>query len=620
MLLKNSLKQMGRTKTRMITFLLLILLAVTFLSLGVNLWQACNENMKEYEKVFMTVGVVNQKENAIKITELWDATTKEYTYWDKPVYDSLLPISLLDFEGANYIIPPEQRPYYGAFCPGILIVPAEQEEDKIKNWVSIIEFVPYEDCIPTEPVKAKVTRVLWGSKKEGEDIWLCDHYNEHPGFLEAGKTYITQVQTIFNQHSDSDPKAYYEANPYNGTISTQKNKNGELIAVEATSTENWEEVTDHFYDTLEGQKWEALAKVQDRYIRNTFPVVPTSKTGLLMDFHQGNVSISRGRDITEEEYENGKKVCILPQGLMGRNGLKIGDKINLQLYFTDYERSASMSYFPSGDGVLYFGLLNAKKEAYPIFEDSNYEIVGVYSGTNKTRQPAGYEMGYNEVVIPKNSVKNSDENNIVDYGPMKGYTTSFQIPNGTTKAYLEKFKSLGISNLEINFYDGGYEKLASGMRNLKMVALVLVVVSAATTFAILFFFVFLFIAKQKKRTAIERSLGMSKKQCILSMLYGIFGVISIGAIIGSFAGFMITGFVMSNSTDTGAELYSTAFSNWVNNSDKVAKLSTVSIAVNPLTPILLCLAVILVALMMALLFINNNLKAEPLTLLSKNEE
>lgn len=621
MLLKNSLKQMERTKVRTIVFLVLIILTVTFLSLGVNLWQACNANMEEYEKVFTTIGVVNQKENAMKVTESWNAATKEYTYRDKPVYDSILPVSLLDFEGANYIIKPEQRPYYGAYSPDIKVWPLDREEHIILLWGPILEIVPYEDCIPTKPVKVKVTRVLLGTMyEEGTDIWLCDHYNDDPGLLQKGKTYVTAIQSWPNPHSDSNPEAYYESCPHNLTISTQRNKNGELIA-EDVPHENWGEVTDNFYETKEGMKWEALVEADERFIKHTFPVVPTSKTELLMDFHQGKAHIYEGRDITKEEYEKGEKVCIIPQNFAKINKFKIGDKLNLQLYFADYERAASQTYNPGGGLVLDFGLLNAQGEAYPVFEDSEYEIVGFYNDTaTPTMQVTGYEIGYNAVIIPSKSVKDSDANNIVAYGPMKGYTTSFQIPNGTTREYLEKFKALGINNLEVEFYDGGYEKLASGMQNLKTVAIILVAVSVVTTLAVLFFFIFLFISKQKKRTAIERSLGMTKKECMLSMLYGILVLISIGAIVGSFIGFKITNFVMSNSMKTGEELYSTAFSNWVNNSDKIASLSETSVSANPLIPIFICLAVIISSLVISLIFIKNNLKAEPLALLSKSEE
>ena len=156
MLLKSSLKQMGRTKARTIVFLILIVLTVTFLSLGVNLWQTCNGNLEKYESVFTTVGVVNQKENAVELTQYWDAATKRYIYWDELVYDTILPISLLDFEGANYIIKPEQRPYYGAYSPDIKIQSTKDEKSSKYKLSSVVEIIPYEDCIPAGPVRVRV--------------------------------------------------------------------------------------------------------------------------------------------------------------------------------------------------------------------------------------------------------------------------------------------------------------------------------------------------------------------------------------------------------------------------------------------------------------------------------
>jgi hypothetical protein len=68
------------------------------------------------------------------------------------------------------------------------------------------------------------------------------------------------------------------------------------------------------------------------------------------------------------------------------------------------------------------------------------------------------------------------------------------------------------------------------------------------------------------------------------------------------------------------ELYSTAFSNWVNNSDKMANLSEINVSANPMTPVVVCLGVVIVSFVISLIFIKNNLKAEPLELLSKSEE
>ena len=619
MLLKNSLKQIGRTKVRSITFLLLIIFAVTFLTLSINLWWASNNNMKEYEKVFTTLCIVNQKENVLKATAYWDNAVQDYSYYDDPVYDSILPISLLDFPGANYLIPPQQRPFYMAYSPGILPEPEDRMQHRRAGWTYTIEFIPYEDIVPNKPVRVQVSRVLRGTVKVGDDVWVCDHNNRAPDQLKAGRRYITSGLYLINQHPNPEPKAYYELCMYLGIESSQVDKQGNKLSDDLSDNIKWYEVPDGFYDTDIGKKLLANVEADDRYILNTIPVIPTNKTKLLMEFLQGEATIRKGRDITQEEYETGAKVCLIPEGLAGRNDFQVGDKINLQLYLADYKRSASLAFSPSGTSTLYYSLLNAKGEPYPVFENSDYEIVGLYYSPNNTLNPTGYEIGYNVVIIPSNSVKNSDENNIADYGPMKGYTTSFQIQNGTIKEYLEKFNALGIDNLEISFYDGGYEKLAAGMKNVRQVAIILMAVSTVTTLALLLFFIYMFISKQKKRTAIERSLGMSKKECTKSMLYGILGVITVGSISGGVIGFLITRFVMPSSIRDKANIYMTEFSNWIINTDKVTMTNT-GTAANLLITLLACLLVILVSYGLALLYIHNNLRTEPLALLSKKEE
>ncbi len=613
MLLRNSLLQMARTKVKTILFLTMLILAVTFLSLAINLWFRCNKNIQEYNKAFMTLGIIDQKETAITTVKTWDAATKEYTYYDEPVYDAFLPISLLDFEGANYIMKPEQRPSYGAYSPGIKIRDSIDEERQIGMLDTFCEFTPYEDCRPTEPVKVKVVKVLRGAIAEvGEDVWLCDHYNSSPGMLEKGKTYITDIFfATYNFHTDMDEEIYFEYFPSNPIYNSgSKDAEGQV---------KWDEVTDHFYETNIGRMGLEAIKASDMIDTGTIPVLPTNKTKLLMDFHQGITAITNGRDISEEEYQKGDKVCLVPQGLAGRNGLKIGDRIRLQLYFANYKRTASQSFSTSGLSLFSFPLVNSDGKVYPVFEDSNYEIVGIYNG-GRAEDPTGYERGPNEVIVPMQSIQNSDENNIVEIGPMKGYTTSFQIPNGTTQEYMEKFKALGIDNLEITFYDGGYEKLLAGMEKLKMVSMVLLVASVITTVAILFFFVFMFVFKQKKRTAIERSLGMKKIDCMKSLLYGMLGIAAVGGFVGSLIGYLLSLIMMSNSANPESGFYSSEFSNWVNNSDKITNTGINEISINPLLSISIFAAVLLISFIIAVIFIKNNLEEEPLALLSQNEK
>lgn len=618
MLLKNSIKQILRSKQKTIAFILLLILVTTFLSLGINLWKTSSINLKAYEKFFTTIGVITQKENTLKVVSTWDSAYQQYFYVDEPVYDSILPVSVLDFPGANYIIPPKRRPYYGAYTPDLQIYSEDEVEGKTVACGSIVEFMPYQDCNPSEPVKVKIVKSLWGYRKEGDVVWLCDEFNDQSSQLQEGNTYISRIINIQNLFGDSQYDQLPFTVPFNPIETTQRDHDGGFIVKQNMKKNNWDEVTTEFWNSDEGRKWNEVVKAYDRFFTHTIPVIPTDKTELLMEFHQKSSTVSQGRDISEDEYETGAKVCLIPQNLAGRNKLSVGEMINLQLYFANYKDSASLN-FGSGAGFNY-SLLNAKGNAYPVFENTEYKIVGIYSGYSKTSYPTGYELGENAVIVPYNSVKNIDENNIVDYGPMKGYTTSFQIPNGSISSYMKKFEALSINNLEITFYDGGYSNLADGMQNLKLISIILVLASGIATFAILIFFLYLFIGKQKKRTAIERSLGMSKWSCIGSYLYGILTVTAISDIIGSISGMLINRYILFTTDKSVEHIYSATFSNWVNNSDKSIKIVGANGSIGPLTSVIVAICIIIFTAVIAIFYIWYNLKAEPLALLSNNEE
>ena len=149
-----------------------------------------------------------------------------------------------------------------------------------------------------------------------------------------------------------------------------------------------------------------------------------------------------------------------------------------------------------------------------------YTIVGMYSG--KVGLSDEYGLAPNEILIPSHSVKNSDTNNLVAYGPMRGSTTSFQIENGRIQDFMEKWSEQGIENVEIVFYDGGYTQLKAGIDNMKNISRILVIMGLVLILMVLSYFTWLFIIRQGERTAIERCLGFSRKSCFLSLFTSIF--------------------------------------------------------------------------------------------------
>ena len=291
------------------------------------------------------------------------------------------------------------------------------------------------------------------------------------------------------------------------------------------------------------------------YTNHIFPVTGTDNIHLIMAFYNGDAWISSGREFTDEEYENGEKVCLIGEKFARANGLESGDSIRLPFLYANHRSSAGSRFGSSGLGVT--PLLNTKGECYPVFEDSSYTIVGMYSGNTGFKD--AYMLGHNEILIPSRSVKNSDADNIVAWGPMLGSTTSFQIKNGTIKDYLEKWNRQGIDNVEITFYDGGYTQLEAGMENMKQISRILVVMGLVLILMVLLYFTWLFIIRQGERTAVERCLGLSKRKCFLSLFTGIFLLTACGSAAGCAAGNLLSRQIAGGIGP--ASYYDTSYSN-----------------------------------------------------------
>lgn len=190
----------------------------------------------------------------------------------------------------------------------------------------LMEFSPLEDCIPNTPVKVNVKNVYWGDEKPslvGKTVWLCDHNREKTNSLKAGKTYIafTMVNSSDKRSGEEYPWEYVP----------------EAVFQDEEDPLSWSEVSDGFWKTKKGEEWKNLIDELNKLSFESVPVTPTRSTELLSFFHNGQAAIVEGTDISSDEYENGSKACLVPQGFAELNNLEVGQKIKLQLYFTDYK-------------------------------------------------------------------------------------------------------------------------------------------------------------------------------------------------------------------------------------------------------------------------------------------
>ena len=507
----KSLKQLLRTPMKTCLFFLLMAAATALLVMGANLWAQTQAQMDAVEKQFTTLGTVEQKPNRTQMRTGWDAADGAYYSEVEPVYDSVISADVLDFDGANYLKAPEKRPYYLADLQGLAV-----RDGGTALFYPVVEFTPAETAVPDHPIKVYVQRFLYPEAENQNneyEIYVCDHWTENPAPLEAGKTYVAYTNVIVNHHENAKSSIEYAL--IAAERSTQCDAGGNLLESDMQAR-TFDEVTAGFYETERGQYWLELSKALSMW-DTTAPVLPVTDTALLPSFHDRTVYVREGRTFSAEDLENGAAVCLVSEEFARKNGLSIGDKVELPLYGVN-EKDSPHRTFGDGSGLRTFSLLNAQNRAYTPFWTAKYEIIGTYYSVGTYGKPAGsIEMALNLFLIPANSVKADFAGNIVDNGPMQRATTSFQIPNGTIDDYMAAYNrnvpAEVRENLEITFDDNGYSQIIGGLLNMRYVAIILFAAGLLSALAILVLLLYFFIVKQKKRTAIERSLGMSKNQC-----------------------------------------------------------------------------------------------------------
>lgn len=601
-MMKNSLRQMFRTPVKTGLFCMIFIFGTMLFTVGLNLWLEISEKIKIADETFVTIGTVRQKEQSTTMDQWWDAGLKDYIYQETNVYGDFLDIEILERLDVEYISGPQKRPYFGACSPDILTGGELSDESMT---ISLVEIRALEDCVPTEPVPVEVVRVLWGAKSLlGKTIDFCDHRTEQPESLEAGKTYITYIgMNPMNVEKHEGFTNLFEYTP---------------LRIYENQTHLWYEVTDGFYETEEGMRWEEITGILETCHEKMVPVTPVSDLQLLRPFHDGDAVLVEGREIEQSEYESGAKVCLVPQKFAKLNGLQVGDRFPLQYYFADYEYP--LCQVASGNGGLMIEALDADGNVLDIFQESEYKIIGIYSyPVTLTSNP--YAFVNNQIFVPENSISEDFADHILEHGPMQAYNTSFRIKNGSAGTFLEEFSKLPESRLlEIEFDDGGYETFASKMRNTRIVAGVLFFAGLALLLATIAFLMYFMILKQRRRTAVERALGMTRRQCTMSLLGGILILTAVCGTAGAAVGMNLNR-VVEEAVETGEDGFSTAYTKGLLEESTAEEISLESTGRDMWTKVGMVVACETgLVWILALFFINRNLCAAPIYVLSTKEE
>lgn len=637
-----SIKQLFRQPGKAILFFLLMAASTALVVTGVVMTIENTQRIQMVEDTYSTIGMVEQLPVGTDAEVYPDPCLGTFTKFLSDYGDGYVQAESLDFPGAGYISSPEYRPYYISYLPDM-----SHTETVWKPKRHILEFTPVKATTGDEgPVEVEITKVLYsnvfgnslndrgGCKDqtlhEGDTIQLCQCFGITRYPLQPGEKYVSCVYLYY--HCPTHDVDEYVA--YSRPHSSQRNPDGTLIENDSfpdvleRDTANPRSVRSPQISHVTGSDFYEKGNPGYRYVQwaehyeiedELYMTVATNSMNLLPTWHEENMVIASGREISTEEFAEGAMVCLVPDKLANRNRLSVGDKIDLPLLCSYYGDLSNIDGVAPAD----LSLLNANGEYYEPFWEQEYEIVGIY-----TRYGSYMEVGEDMFIIPAKSVQASDENNIAWFEPMSKATVSFEIPNGNITEFNNALLKAvpEAENLDITYDDRGYSEIMKSLDNSRGMALLLLLVGIMAALCIVALLLYFFVAKEKKRTAIERSLGMSKRQCRVSLLAGLMILTIVAAGIGSLCGAVVLDKVQETTAKTeivdnleSQYTYDTRYSPWAKNRELAENTDIeveTPVTLYFITPMMICCLV----LIGALLLMRYSFSIDPIYMLSSKEK
>lgn len=232
-------------------------------------------------------------------------------------------------------------------------------------------------------------------------------------------------------------------------------------------------------------------------MNNKVYVYRTQSLGDLEEFHQERLRVLSGRLFSEEESENGDKVCVLTETLANDRNLIVGDTVTL--------RTMDNAGLPAAD--CYWG-------AGSLTRTDDYRIVGIVNYCD------GLE--YN-VYVPAVASSASPEKYVYKLGQAT-------IQNGSAEAFAEAVTPLLPARASMKIYDQGYQIVADSLGVIRGASAVLSAVALAAAAAVLLLFAHLFVEKQRETVETMRCFGTKPSETRLYLLFGA-GLIAFAAVL-----------------------------------------------------------------------------------------
>lgn len=613
-------EQLRRSK-RTVVYLCLLLIATAFFVMSVDLYYNSTSNLDISENAFSTLAVVELYGEVDPYGQLVERNSEAHIGYRPAGVKGYDFSGLIDSEAvAGW----DLRTYYGAYIadePAMLYAPQVSSVGiTTERWTmrsyNVIRFQLRSDD-PISLTYRPPSATQW--REHGffaldvlDEAAGCFVYPESLTYADLGFTqeaWDAAAEDIraFNRSDDTDRLILYPGVEYVAIVRNQNFgcwlQNEETGLWEyagsdltnaafslATPYQDYESIQLVYDSAGEGlvygpdgtpfpiQRWEDVERdpALKRYFQelwqelrvqqHTHNVVATSDAASVPAFHLGIAALTKGRLITEAEYAQGARVCLISDTVAKSQGWQVGDRVDMQLFESEY--------VPVGARFVHTQPIYRGEET-PFVDRGAYEIVGIYS----LYPTAGYtelaasttEVSPYSIYIPASSIAAGRD---LSGALVNGSTFSIRLKNGSAQQFQADLAAKGLLTEQdgqytptLHFYDQGYSAVASSLRSMGSTARLLLLLSSILLLIVCALTAYFFWQSQRQTVGIFRILGGTKRQAISALLLcaSVLTVLgaAVGAIIGSGTAYIVGSTMiqqniaeieldMSQDTDTSA--------------------------------------------------------------------
>jgi hypothetical protein len=596
--MRYALKRLYRMPVKTVIFILLISLSASALSISAGMWKYSYDSIKYSKDAFTTIGILRELE----------FTEQIYKNSVKPKYDYELLSKVKEaVAGSQYARYIDKREYLMGYSPDITSIGSLADNEGLYPYAysvvtGVCESVGYYLNSANYSAIIRIDKddlnilpyfVDNSNNRDAEYIDIRGKYltNDLEFPFKVGEKYI--IHTYIGGY-DNSKKRWIGHLDYKNTDYTEYSEYYDLSEEEKTEHPEYnrdfvQRILDdsmlscHILSTdaksfldSGNERWNEIVN-NCRITKSSVEILLTDDMYSIYTFNTGDVFILRGRAIRKDEYEQGAKVCVVNSSFLYANNLKIGDKIKLSVYESDFSiDTKSIGTPPAGvvfgenDTEDFFAPLGY--EGQDFITEVEYEIVGMYRNSGPGER-GELLLSSNVLIVPSKSIEGDFNTKPTEAEVVRDIDGTIQrfkmertsipgsfsvvIENGKIEEFEEEMAALGYGGM-FYYFDQNYSQISGILDGYLKTASFIVLISVLAWVCIAAVFLSIYMISSRKSLATMLSLGSGRIKAFISEMTGISLIIFIASVVGLIVGMILYGKVLDQTITLSLEGLSTS--------------------------------------------------------------